>query len=442
MINETILHLPPTDFGGTRLEKFEQELYGSDGIWNPEFRYSKSLRKIFSKVIQYDYAKKQVELGILRSNSELIQVVRSEHPKYLFWPSMSYEIQETTFQTIRREGSFVIGWFFDDECRFDEYSRWWIPYLDYILTVDKHSVKKYQELGATAMHLLVIPNPEVCRRLEIEKRYNVSFVGAKIVDRGSIVDQLKAKGVQVQTFGRGWSKGPVSLHELVNIYNASKINLCFVKSYGVTTRPQMKSKIFDICMCGGFLLCEYIPGIEDYFEIDKEIVCFRDIDEAMDKIRYYLSHETERQAIAQAGWEKSKREHNQTAQLLKIFEEIESDTRSGKQRIIGKPGHLDMLQQIRRLPSLYHLRWARVLMREGFAQKRWQEELDLALFYNPRNIEVHLLTLIGHLPAFIRPALIRLWNALGGLKRTLRAHLAGISVLREINQRLSRRVML
>ena len=434
MIDETILYLLHTGCGDSPLKKYEREL-GADVTWDFDIRGSEPLKKIFSKVLRYDFGTNYAKSGVLRTNNEIIELVRAERPKYVLWPSMSYEILESTFQAIRKKGAFVIGWFFDDECRFDEYSRWWIPYFDYILTCDKESVRKYQELGATAMHLLVTANPDVYRRLEIQKRYDVSFVGSKIADRESMVNQLRARGIQVQTFGRGWSSGPVSLGELVNSYNASKINLCFVKSYGVNTRPQMKDKIFDICMCGGFLLCEYIPGIEDFFEVDKEIVCFRDVEEAAIKIRYYLDHEDERQAIAQAGWERAQCDYNQSTWLLRIFEEIEKDIKSGNRRDIGKPGQLDMPQHIRKLPSSYHLRWAKVLMREGFDRKRWQEELDLALFYDPENIGVRRLRLISSLPAFIRPSVIHLWAAVGRLKQAMWSPLAAISVLRRIKQR-------
>ena len=422
MINETILYLSYTDFGDSRLKKYEREFVGM-ATWDLDIGLDEPLRKMFSKVLRYDFEKSYAESGVLMTNNKIIELVRAQRPKYVLWPSMSYEILESTFQAIRKEGAFVIGWFFDDECRFDDHSKWWIPYLDYCLTGDKESIKKYRELGATAMHMLVTSNPEVFRRLEVEKRYDVSFVGSKIADRESLVNKLRANGIQVQTFGRDWSSGYVSLDEMVNIYNVTKINLCFAKSYGVGTRPQMKNKIFDICMCGGFLLCEYIPGIEEFYEIDKEIVCFKDVEEATAKIQYYLNHDVERQGIAQSGWERAQRDHNQFTWLLRIFEEIEKDTTAKNQRVIDHPGQLDMPRHIRRLPSSYHLRWAEVLMMEGYDRNRWQEELDLALSYDPENVKARWLSAIGRLPAFVRPGLIRLLAVLGRLKRTLPSRL-------------------
>jgi spore maturation protein CgeB len=41
-----------------------------------------------------------------------------------------------------------------------------------------------------------------------------------------------------------------------------------------------------------------------FFEENREIVCFEGVHELGDKIDYYLTHDGERQAIAQAGYEK------------------------------------------------------------------------------------------------------------------------------------------
>jgi len=328
-----------------------------------------------------------------------------------------------------------VGWFFDDECRFDNYSKWWIPYLDYFVTADKESAFKYQLLGANAYHLLVTSNAQVFKRSSEEKKYDVSFVGTRIADRGKFVDEIKEKGFQIFTFGRGWDSGYISLEERINVYNSSKINLCFVKSYGVNTRPQMKDKMFDICMCGQFLLCEYIPGIEEYFTIDKEIVCFRETEEAIDKIGYYLNHDAEREAIAQAGWERAQREHDQYKWLLRIFNNIENDYKI-ENEFVSEKKDIVIPPQFRHLPSSFHLRWAKFLMMEGFDEKRWQEELDLAFFYDPKNVEVSRLGLIGRLPAFVRPRLIFLWITIKKLKRTLYFQLVSIKILRKIKHAL------
>ena len=52
---------------------------------------------------------------------------------------------------------------------------------------------------------------------------------------------------------------------------------------------------------GTFYLSLYRKGMEEFFDLGKEVVTFRDEDEMMRKVRYYLMHNVERREIAAAG---------------------------------------------------------------------------------------------------------------------------------------------
>jgi len=49
-------------------------------------------------------------------------------------------------------------------------------------------------------------------------------------------------------------------------------------------------------------------------------------------------------------------------------------------------------------------------MIEKFSEKRWQEELDLALLYDSNNVKARQLRLIGSMPGFLRRFLISIWS--------------------------------
>jgi spore maturation protein CgeB len=433
MIDEKILFLTHTDCGIPELKKHG---LGIGPNLDLDAFFVQPLKEIFSKVIVYDMWKSYAEIGVRKSNKEIIDIVRSEQPKYLLWHSMMYEIMESTFQEIREQGTLVVGWFFDDEIRFDNYSKWWIPFLDYCLTNDKEGVGKYEKLGIHAKHMVLGGNPNIFKTVDVNLIYDVTFVGRNFGQKEIWINNMAANGIVVQTFGRGWTSGYVATEEMIKLFNASKINLNFAESYGRNTRPQIKNRIFEVCMAGGFLLSEYVPGIEEYFEIDKEIACFKNIDEANDKIQYYLAHEDERKAIARAGWERAQSDYTQTAKLIKAFEEIHEASNCRKHEIKDNREILNMPPHIRQFPSSYHLSWAGGLMIEKFPDTRWQEELELALFYDPFNKEAHQLRLIGRLPASLRSILLYCRPAYIKLKQLLLSYLASIPMLRKIKRAL------
>ncbi|MGE3550308.1 MAG: TylF/MycF/NovP-related O-methyltransferase [Geobacter sp.] len=69
-------------------------------------------------------------------------------------------------------------------------------------------------------------------------------------------------------------------------------------------------RIFEVTGSGVFLLAEHYDNISDYFEPGVEIETFRDSAEMLRKIRYYLDHPDEREAIARRGQERCLRDYS------------------------------------------------------------------------------------------------------------------------------------
>ena len=63
-------------------------------------------------------------------------------------------------------------------------------------------------------------------------------------------------------------------------------------------------RIMDIMAAGGFVLTSYCAETAELFEEDREIVMFRNPEELMEKVDYYLTHDRERRQIAEAGQKK------------------------------------------------------------------------------------------------------------------------------------------
>ena len=85
------------------------------------------------------------------------------------------------------------------------------------------------------------------------------------------------------------------------VYAGSKINLNISLKGIEGGTPQ---RIMDIMSAGGFVMSSYCLETAELFEEDKEIVMFRTAEELLEKVDYYLEHDTEREKIARAGYEK------------------------------------------------------------------------------------------------------------------------------------------
>jgi spore maturation protein CgeB len=68
-------------------------------------------------------------------------------------------------------------------------------------------------------------------------------------------------------------------------------------------------RVFDVPASGGFLLTDYMPGLEKMFEIGKEIEVYRTPDELREKVDYYLARPEACREIAHRARERVLRDH-------------------------------------------------------------------------------------------------------------------------------------
>jgi spore maturation protein CgeB len=57
------------------------------------------------------------------------------------------------------------------------------------------------------------------------------------------------------------------------------------------------------------LLTDWKENLEDLFCVGKEVIAFRTPEECEELLRYYCTHDAEREAVASAGQQRTLREH-------------------------------------------------------------------------------------------------------------------------------------
>lgn len=107
--------------------------------------------------------------------------------------------------------------------------------------------------------------------------------------------------------------GVLSDTQLIQLYSRSKINLGFSTCGNTHDEEerilQIRLRDFEVPMSGGFYMVEYMEDLEEFFKIGQEIVCYKDADDLVDKIKYYLRHDDQREAIRRAGYDRCVRDH-------------------------------------------------------------------------------------------------------------------------------------
>jgi len=285
--------------------------------------------------IWYDTNHNDLQKEILKKAEEI-------KPDLVFSILQENQIEVETLKSLKKN-FFLVNWFGDDQWRFESFSSKYANYFNVCITTDKFSVERYKEIGqANIIRSQWASLPSTVDYEETEYKYDVSFIGGASRFRKWFVKELEKRGVKVHCFGFNWENGRVSYEEMEEIFLKSKINLNISNStqYDIRyllanprniintlraakNKSQTKARIFEIPVQGGFELTEYVPSLEDYFAIGKEISVYRDIDEAELLIKYYLTHEDEREVIKLAGVKRARLEHTFKNRIVDFMLEVE-----------------------------------------------------------------------------------------------------------------------
>lgn len=191
--------------------------------------------------------------------------------------------------------------------------------FDLCWTSTEDALPKYLAEGAIPVYMPEGANPLVHRPYEVEREFDISFVGQCYGNRPEVVSRLRAAGIKIEAFGPGWPRGPLPTEEMVRTWSRSRINLGFGGVLGHKGAFCLKGRDFEVPMSGGLYLTEHHDELAPFYEIGREIATYSGFDDLVEKIRRLLSSPDEADAIRRAGRERALREHTWEMRFERAF---------------------------------------------------------------------------------------------------------------------------
>ena len=305
-----------------------------------------------------------LEKGEIGMNNALLDAILTEKPDVCFFDSgMGESFNKRTLAKIKEKSPtltiYICG---DDSWNFDHESKHFAPYFSWIVTCYSGAVGRYRALGYTrVVSWQSGANTDILKPLRVPKDIDVSFLGTWGPPRGKTVDDLRKAGINVVVRGNGWPGGGVSLEEWNNIISRSKISLCLnqapfylnwrsiarlffrrarfgeggmpikldilnlpdnIRTLWQKRIPNIKARHFEIPAFRTMQITQHADNLEEYYVPGKEIIFYTTTKDLIGKIRYYLSHPEEREAIAERGYERTLRDHTRDKRLYELFSKI------------------------------------------------------------------------------------------------------------------------
>ncbi len=246
---------------------------------------------------------------------------------YFILPNILKKMNDNTLK-IRIDG--------DDISYFNCYSKWYAQFFDLNITNSIISKQKFLELGHKSI-IYSSPYKEIASLNNLtDQDIDISFVGLinKNLNRSSCINYLIDNNFNINTFGLDSKSGYLSQRSIFEIFKRTKININFTgvaslsidKNIKPIYNSTMSGRIFEIIGCGGFLLTEYDPTIEYFFEPNRDLVIFYNKEDLIIKTKYYLENEDKRKQIALNAYNKFRKYYEYKENMPAFIKNISNNS--------------------------------------------------------------------------------------------------------------------
>lgn len=286
-------------------------------------------------------------------NNKILKIYRNYD--ILFFFMYKNDIYPSTLKVIKNNKKIKsIAWMSDDHWRYDIYGKHYIGFFDLIITTCKDSLKKYR--CNKQKSLLGLWTTDVFINQKKKKHlYDVSFVGKNYGRREKYVNFLKKNNINVKCFGSSWPNSQFFVGNIKKIFTHSLINLNFsdsstgfslknivkvffhkktnlqyrlhnpfdyylnLKNFCMNKSKQIKGRLFEAISSNSFVITEYHKDLSSFFKINKEIVCFKNEKELLEKTKFYMKNKNLLDKVKGMGYKKFKKAYAIKNYFRKIF---------------------------------------------------------------------------------------------------------------------------
>jgi len=254
-----------------------------------------------------------------------------------------------TLKELKKRGIYLINFYPDVSFRaHGPLLPQTLPLYDHIFTTKSFGIVDMKnQLGIS--NSTFIPHgfdPDIHRPFNVDNFDNsqfqcdITFIGGWSAKKERMLYAIKAAlpDINIKIWGGRWENCQIKelkssiQHNIIlgDLYTmgivSSKIILGLLHEQveGASSGDLITARSFQIPGAGGFMMHERTPEITMYFEEDKEIVCFGDEKELVEKTKFYLENDDLRKKIAFDGHQRALKDHSLDERARIVIKQINS----------------------------------------------------------------------------------------------------------------------
>lgn len=188
--------------------------------------------------------------------------------------------------------------------------------IDCLFTYDESYLQDFHALGCrTARRIALGIDVDAVNSIPAGKsKLDISFVGMMDDVRAGYLESLKNYDLGIWSWNfdtkystlsgcyRGEASGDVAISNMKAAKIGVNIHRPFEKSGG-------NFRLFEIPACCSLQLVDNKSGLSHYFDTDRELVIFDNVDDLREKVDFFLSNDSAREEIITAAYKRIARDH-------------------------------------------------------------------------------------------------------------------------------------
>lgn len=185
--------------------------------------------------------------------------------------------------------------------------------FDFVFAAQRDGAEGLREHGIdSAAWLPLASDPQIHRQHEVVKEFDVCFIGHIFPGpRASLVDLLRRRF-------RNTFVGQRYFEDMARTYSASRM------VFNRSIRNDVNMRVFEALACGSLLVTNDLRdnGQEELFRDGVHLATYRDAEELLDKVRFYLKREEVRELLAAAGRAAALEQHTYRHRMERVLAEV------------------------------------------------------------------------------------------------------------------------
>lgn len=208
--------------------------------------------------------------------------------------------------------------------------------FDLVITSFPHFLAEFKKLGVASQYLKLAFEPRVLDRIGPKNRiYDVAFIGSYSYYHKGGTELLESVAAQtpIEFWGQGANRllpsSPIRQRfhgeawglGMYQILAQTKIAIN--RHIGVAGEYANNMRLYETTGMGTMLLTDEKKNLADLFALGQEVVTYQDSADLIEKIRYYGTHDRERETIAKAGQKRTLNKHSYGQRMKELVGIIE-----------------------------------------------------------------------------------------------------------------------